>query len=260
MAKIKLDWFKLDCQLDDKMELVESEFGVTGFAVVVKLYQKIYGGEGYYCEWNDDVALVFARKNGLSASAVSEIVKCALRRGIFDLKTFERYNVLTSHGIQSRYFECTGRRKLENLKSEYLLDKCAQNSENDDISSKNVCISRENDDISKQNRIEENRTDKRRLKEPNSSRSKPQKPVCHKYGEYGHVKLTDERYSKLITDFGEQKTAEYIKRCDEYCQQYGKGYKDYNLTIRNWIRKDGEKNAGVSGDNEVPIFRGRIVK
>jgi hypothetical protein len=29
MAKSKLDWFKLDCQMDDKLELIESEFGLV---------------------------------------------------------------------------------------------------------------------------------------------------------------------------------------------------------------------------------------
>lgn len=78
-------------------------------------------------------------------------------------------------------------------------------------------------------------------REPSGSRSGSSKPINHKYGEYKHVKLTDKQYSKLIGDFGEQETAEYIKRCDEYCQQYGKGYKDYNLTIRKWIAKDMKK-------------------
>lgn len=78
-------------------------------------------------------------------------------------------------------------------------------------------------------------------REPSGSRSRSSKPINHKYGEYKHVKLTDEQYLKLIADFGEQKIAEYIKRCDEYCQQYGKSYKDYNLTIRKWIAKDMKK-------------------
>lgn len=85
-------------------------------------------------------------------------------------------------------------------------------------------------------------------KEPNgSSHTTLKKPAVtrHKYGEYGHVKLTDEQYSKLIANFGEQKTSEYIKRCDEYCQQYGKSYKDYNLTIRKWISKDGQTQPDV---------------
>ncbi|MDE6148590.1 MAG: hypothetical protein K2F81_00630 [Ruminococcus sp.] len=68
-------------------------------------------------------------------------------------------------------------------------------------------------------------------------------PSKHKYGEFKHVLLSDDQYSSLIRDFGESKTREYIKRVDEYCEQYGKSYKNYSLTIRKWISKDGEKNG-----------------
>ena len=47
-----LDYFDLSCQMDDKIKLIQAEFGLKGFAVVVKLYQKIYGGHGMkmsYC-------------------------------------------------------------------------------------------------------------------------------------------------------------------------------------------------------------------
>lgn len=61
------------------------------------------------------------------------------------------------------------------------------------------------------------------------------KMIC---GEYMHVFLTRQQYSKLADDFGLDKTAEYIQRVDEYCQQTGKQYKDYYLTIRKWIKAD----------------------
>ncbi|MBQ7071053.1 MAG: DUF4373 domain-containing protein, partial [Ruminococcus sp.] len=157
MAKSKLDWFKLDCQLDDKLELIESEFGLVGFAVVVKLWQKIYGSEGYYCEWNDDVALVFARKVNAGANVVSEIVARCLTRGIFDMGMYKKSGILTSHGIQSRYYECAARRKGEKIKPEYLLLCNAQNSDTADNSSKNVYISGKNADISD---TEESRVEK----------------------------------------------------------------------------------------------------
>ena len=56
-----IPYFPLDCELDSKFELIEAEFGLQGFAVVVKLLQRIYGGEGYYCEWTEDVALLFGK-------------------------------------------------------------------------------------------------------------------------------------------------------------------------------------------------------
>ncbi|HBH95033.1 MAG TPA: replisome organizer [Ruminococcaceae bacterium] len=79
--------------------------------------------------------------------------------------------------------------------------------------------------------------------EPNGSPPPPSKPKFKIFGEYQHVKLNDEQYSKLISEFGEAVISEYIKRCDEYVQQTGKKYKDYNLTIRNWISKDGGAKA-----------------
>ena len=83
-------------------------------------------------------------------------------------------------------------------------------------------------------------------------------PARKKYGEYNHVLLTDEQYQKLVTDYSADKITEYIKKIDEYCQQYGKSYKDYNLTIRKWILSDNQKsterNYDIIPDEEGKIF------
>ena len=83
-------------------------------------------------------------------------------------------------------------------------------------------------------------------------------PARKKYGEYNHVLLTDEQYQKLVTDYSAEKITEYIKKIDEYCQQYGKSYKDYNLTIRKWIlsdkQKSTERNYDIIPDEEGKIF------
>ena len=68
----------------------------------------------------------------------------------------------------------------------------------------------------------------------------------HLYGEYRHVKLTDEEYQKLLSDYGASVLDDYIRRLDEYIQTTGKKYKDHNLTIRQWIRKAGGTNATVN--------------
>lgn len=151
-----ISYFPLDVHLDDKFELIEAEFGLTGFAVVVKIFQKIYGGQGYYCEWTNDVALLFSRSVGLGCSAVSEIVRASVRRGIFDKELFDKYSILTSKGIQNRYFEVVNRRKKVEVKKEYLLVQLGSNL-------KNVCILSENVDIfSKNAYISEQRKGKER--------------------------------------------------------------------------------------------------
>jgi hypothetical protein len=86
----------------------------------------------------------------------------------------------------------------------------------------------------------------RNIKEKEINKEKERqsaKPPRRKYGEYQHVLLTDQQYEKLKAEFGEEATAKYIRKVDEYCQQYGKKYSDYNLTIRNWMRGDGVAKA-----------------
>ena len=145
-SKSGLDYFSMDVHMDDKIQLIEAEYGVTGFAVVVKLFQKIYGGLGYYCGWDSEVALLFARSCGLGGSVVSEIVTSALRRNIFSAELLNKYGILTSCGIQKRYLEATARRRQVELIREYLLldvsilpDNVVINSINVDNNPVNVC-------------------------------------------------------------------------------------------------------------------------
>lgn len=252
--KSKLDWFKLDCSTDDKIELIEAEFGLQAFAVVVRLWQRIYGGEGYYCEWNEDVALVFAKKNNVGAGVVSEIVDASIKRGIFDKGMYEKYGILTSHGIQSRYFEAVGRRKCEKIKSIYLLREHTQNSEIDNNSVSNVSNSNSNVSNSAQRREDKKREDKSREEICESAAAPPSSPSAkkHKYGEYKNVLLTDEELSKLKAEI--PNTQEYIERLSSYIASTGKSYKSHFATIRNWHRKDGDDKKAQSKPKKNPIM------
>lgn len=160
MAKSGIDFFPLDVALDTKFELIEAEFGLTGFGVVVHLLQEIYGKAGYYIEWTEEVALLFARKLGLGESVVSEIVGASVRRGMFDKEKYDEYRVLTSRGIQKRYFEAVSRRKVLEVDFNILLVNVAQICPNADIQAKNVNISSKNVGISKQSKVEKSRVKK----------------------------------------------------------------------------------------------------
>ena len=163
MAKSGIDYFPLDVNLNAKFELIEAEFGLTGFGVVVHLLQEIYGKAGYYIEWTEEVALLFARKVGLGGSVVSEIIEASIRRGMFDKEKYDKYHVLTSKGIQERYFEAVSRRKTLEVDYNILLVDAAQILPNVDIRAKNVNILSENADISKQSKVEESRVKKSRV-------------------------------------------------------------------------------------------------
>ena len=61
-----------------------------------------------------------------------------------------------------------------------------------------------------------------------------EKPKKKKYGEYNHVSLTEDEYNRLVSDYGEKAVLEGIRNVDEYCEEKGKTYKNYNLTLRKW--------------------------
>lgn len=162
-TKSGIDYFPLDVSMDDNMKLIEAEFGLKGFAVVVKLWQKIYGGEGYYCEWTEEVALLFKSEVALGSDVVSEIVNASIRRGIFDKEKFDKYGILTSKGIQTRYFEATNRRKELKVKKQYLLISVDNKHLNADINSQNVNIKEENADINPQSKVKKSKVKKSKV-------------------------------------------------------------------------------------------------
>lgn len=132
-----LKWFRINVNFDDNFELICAEYGSKGFEVIVRLWQKIYAS-GYYIEWTEEVALLFAKKYSLGGGVVSEIVKSAVNRGLFDEEKLDRFGILTSHGIQDWYFDSVDRRKSIEIVKDYLLVDVAQKLRNVDIIWKNV--------------------------------------------------------------------------------------------------------------------------
>ena len=92
------------------------------------------------------------------------------------------------------------------------------------------------------NNVKNDKNDKNEKNDKNDKNEKKgreKKTPRARYGEYKHVLLTEEEHNKLLDQLGERATTEYIKRVDEYCQQTGKRYQDYYLTILHWWNKDG---------------------
>lgn len=132
-----LDYFPLNVVLNSKFEIIEARFGIKGFAVIVKLFQYIYGTKGYYCEWDEDVLFVFAKRIGVGANSVSEILNTAIKKGIFDEETYKKHSILTSEGIQQRYVEAK-RGGYERICSKYLLISIPKTEENGSETGVNV--------------------------------------------------------------------------------------------------------------------------
>ena len=99
-----LDYFPLDVDIDqdDKIQLIEAQFGVIGFGIVIKLLMKIYK-EGYFYEWTEKEQLLFSRRVNVDINQVNDVINECLKWGLFDQKLYEEYHILTSKGIQRRY-------------------------------------------------------------------------------------------------------------------------------------------------------------
>lgn len=126
MAKSGIVSFLLDCHTNDNISEIEADFGVKGFAVVVRLWQKIYSGEGYYCDWVERSPLLFLTNwfggdSGVTSNFIRDIVERCLKNGIFHAGMYEKYSILTSARIQEQYFDVVKRRERIFVKKEYLL-------------------------------------------------------------------------------------------------------------------------------------------
>ena len=126
MAKKGLESFLLNCHTNDNLAEIEAIYGIKGFAVIVRLWQKIYSEQGYYCEWTERSPLLFLANwfggnSGVDINLIKEVVKTALQNGLFNKSLYDNYRILTSDGIQKRYFDVAKRRKEIEVIEKYLL-------------------------------------------------------------------------------------------------------------------------------------------
>jgi len=198
-TKAGLDYFELDCHMDEKVKLIQAEFGLKGFAVVVKLYQQIYGQNGYYCEWNDDMLLLFMSENGVpcdSKNLIKEIVSACIRRNIFSEELFKKYGILTSPGVQKRYLNAVSRRESVELKKEYLLVSVGKNMKNVVINS--ISVDRNSINVSKnpQSKGKESRVKERKDRE--DARAERIEEFLSVYPKYCNRYLAEHEYASLL--------------------------------------------------------------
>lgn len=116
-----LDYFPLDVNMDqdDKVFILEAECGTEGFAIYIKLLMRVYE-TGYYTKWTERDAKVFAKKKSLGVNVVNNVVNVCINEGLFDKEMYEKHCILTSHGIQKRYFRACGRRTKVQYVPEYI--------------------------------------------------------------------------------------------------------------------------------------------
>ncbi len=118
--KTGLDYFPLDVHMDDSVELLEVDYGLKGFAILIKLYQKIYNN-GYYINAAEREIKLLSRYINVDVELLNNVINATIKYKIFNKKLYNKYQILTSQGIQKRYLFATERRLEVDFIKEFLL-------------------------------------------------------------------------------------------------------------------------------------------
>lgn len=157
-----LDYFPLNVDFfeSDKLQLLSARYGLKGESLALRLLCRIYAG-GYFSRFGDDEIILFAKRAGdnCKPTFVKDVLNEMIKRDFFDKKIYEQFEILTSEGIQRRYFEATGRRKHICLRKELLLVDLSK-IPNVNISTQNAYIIEENVDIISQRKGKEKESEK----------------------------------------------------------------------------------------------------
>lgn len=222
MAKRGVKNIPLAVDDDDALKLIEAEYGLKGWATIIKLEQFI-GEHGYYVKTDIDTLLLFIREKCLSTvgqSAVSEIIACAVRRGVFNAEMYEKHGILTNNRLQETFLNTYKRSKEMVFDKNYTLP-CVYNFiENASKNGKSVNILFKNVINFDTNNI---RQDKIRL-DNSSSTSKTV-------------------YNELCEAIGKDDCDYYIERFKAFKEKHPTANAPIKATILKWHREDKAKNA-----------------
>lgn len=152
-----VDYFSFDVGFlqDIKIKAVMNAYGGIAALILIALLCNIYKDKGYYIRFSDELTLVVAVDIGTKECTVTDVILKAVKVGFFDENIFEKYGILTSKGIQKRYFAIVSRRKEVNFHREIMLLNI-----NDDNNLVNVCNNSINVCNSTQSKVKESKVKK----------------------------------------------------------------------------------------------------
>jgi hypothetical protein len=242
-----IDYFTVDTHMEDKIKLVEAKYGLEGFGLLIKLWQKIYS-QKYYIEWDEEIQLLFSSEVNVDINVVNDVINDCVKWGIFNQELFEKYNILTSHGIQIRYKEATYRRKKVEMKEEYLLlngDEINANMVNENNKPINVDKNSVNDSKSTQSKVKESKVKESKVNqineevffEENFSEFEPFVEDMNKRTVMKAIKISADKnnplnYAKAVLNDWKKKAKEEIKNKDDPACDYK--WKDFFIDFEKF--------------------------
>lgn len=207
-----LDYFPLDVGFlqNVKVRRIMRACGMQSIPVLISLLANTYRDEGYFLRWDNDMPFLIADELGVSEGAVTAVVDKATQVGFFNANMYEKYGVLTSDGIQKRFFEATARRTSVRYDARFLLINVS-----DYKNLVNIYKNSINDDDNPQRKVKESKGKERKVKESSSMGDDGLKDAITAYRKNiypmpGEMDL--EKLKALIDDFGSDIVVKAIDR------------------------------------------------
>ena len=232
---------------DDKFRYIESKTGPLGSYSMFRLLLATFS-VGLCYRWNDFEKEVFAGRIGVPVEKTEEALEAAFTANLFDRRLYESEGVLSSKGIQRRYFLGISRRKGIAVKAKYLLIKEIPdsveivNSEDVNTSTVKVDLCKQKSNSTPENATEIDKTYNIKHKTHNTehkTQNTKKGPVSSPDSTEGEKAPPKKRKTK------KQKLADEVETLFE--NRSGKWLEPkYTQALRDWIKHRDEKGAPLT--------------
>lgn len=188
-----LDYFPVDVNIlnDIKTKKLIRSYGTKTVAILIYLLSAIYRDNGYYLQYDDDLKFIIADEFDFEESFVENVILKMVEVDFFNKEMFEQHKILTSEGIQKRFFKASERRVSVNILQTYCLindsstgfmytetpdepNKCEQKPRSSGVSAYKGTQSKEKDSKEKESKKQES---KNKNKENNNTTSSGQSDI-----------------------------------------------------------------------------------
>lgn len=210
---------------DDKIDALIDSQGIAGFAVYFYLCQKAYGTHGYYLCWGSNQAASVSRRlgKGCSAALVESVVEKCLQICLFDRALFDLHGILTSRGIQRRFWAVKKDRDRRDVNAAYWLL--------DDVKVEGLVPCTQNESFT---------TLKPEFHPPEMTESKEKErkenTLSIAHGKFSNVLLTAEEYEDIRQKIPNADA--YIDSFSAKLQEKHYTFADHHATILAWWETD----------------------
>ena len=239
-----LDYFPLDVGFlqSVKIRRIMRACGIQSIPVLISLLANIYRNDGYFLRWDNDMPFLIADEIGVSEGAVTATVDKAVQVDFFNANMFQENGVLTSEGIQHRFFDAVTRRRAVRYDARFLLI---------NVSAYNNLIYVDdnmiNVDGNRQSRVKESKVDTTTTTGDADTESFDKVVKVFSDNIHGIVSSIEaQNLHTMIDDFG----ADWVIKAIERAVERGKRNIGYiNGILNSWNADGYDEGDGRNGDN-----------